>query len=425
MTMSTRFRSFLGLAIIVSFCLAASESPIPHTVIGDDLNSFEFGFKLIDHPLPTTTPDVIITVWFDHTVYQCTVQPTLADTTYSCTASEWTILGETCPESDAQYKMMIDNNSPDSILIDYLFLFVAGNGTSGASEHRITGWCMESDSVPDGYSDFAAFEFSENHCDESYTNYDILCIDNGIDNEVSGCGPSRIVSYFDMWTPPVSFSYFVQSIENGVREDATNLDISTCAIEPDGDNLIVISTSDTTKGNDMEAASTESHGDGSTPNASDKVHSHQYRKEIAFIAVGVCIMICLCAMGIFVYRKRTKSKRSGVVSTLAAVQHQESLGVPSHVPCHSQQNTSCSVETVSSQQSDTSHTTSGNLMDKDVRIVIDHCEGEQMVRKNHINEPESCGSELYGGQDIRYISDIDDHTIGGTTGGNTCTGGSI
>ena len=59
-------------------------------------------------------------------------------------------------------------------------------------------------------------------------------------------------------------------------------------------------------------------------------------------------------------------------------------------------------------------------MERDLQIVIDPCEGEGVVSRV---EQESCGEELYGSHDIRYIADIDKHTAGRTADGTTRTRG--
>lgn len=406
--MTTSFLFCHCLSIIASFFLVKQ-------VYGDDLQSF--GFKLADDAYSTTTSDVTITAWFDHTIYECTVQPTDSDTAYSCTVEPKTVLGETCLDQDSEYKMMIDNNSTDAILIDYLFIFVEGNETSGDSEHRISGWCIDSDNIR-----YTAFEFSENHCAESYTNYDILCIDN----DAADCGPGRVVSHFDLWTPPWPFSYFVQSIENGVSLDATNLEIETCVNEhvipsivptttsSDGvTNLVIISS---TTNHNLEAASTESTIDGSTHYESDEVFARKYVKEIVAVASSCCILICICAVVAVIQRNYRGRKLTLEIESKLSETHSQ----------HSQQNTASSVASVATVPSQLE--TSGGSMEQNLSVVIDPCQdshpGLPAAGLVFINdEPESCGEELFETPDI---DDQIDHTIGrtttGTSEGNTRTG---
>eukprot|EP01084_Bolivina_argentea_P181361 313228_1 len=150
-----------------------------------------YGFKTLDDSIAFTYGTVTTTLWFNHTIYQCTMYPIDYDTFYSCDSSRWSVIGtynSVCHISE--YKMMIDNsNSGDALEIDQVTFYDNNSNWYGAHYY-----CAVNNAISK-----TNWVKLPNLCDNGYTYYSALCIDN----QFVDCAPGKQVIYFDINQPNI------------------------------------------------------------------------------------------------------------------------------------------------------------------------------------------------------------------------------
>ena len=183
---------------LVAICISLILS-----VLTVDANIAYFGINLYDDQRSSTS-DLQLTLWWNHTVYSCTLYPTTPNATYVCDRDDWNIVGEICDEQDAEYKLMIDNSdSFDAAIIGSITVATVPD-PSTYYLYFISGWCIPKDQVPIGFTFISSWEAPDmfNKCTDTQTrNFNTICIDN----DSAECAPGKMMMYFDSELP----NYFV------------------------------------------------------------------------------------------------------------------------------------------------------------------------------------------------------------------------
>eukprot|EP01083_Nonionella_stella_P125390 379226_1 len=191
------------------------------TASGEELVSF--GVTTSDKSSSQSGGHHTLTVWFNQDVYQCTIIPNQVSTTYTCDSSAWTFEGcDFNSESDGA-KMLIDNtNSADAPIFDDIFITTTGDGTADVT-YRVQGYCVIDSAVTTpiiGLHQRSNLQDGEALCEEGFTHFSNICIDNEVVTSSGGCPPARQLLYFDTSQPGVT-------LDNAEWEDASHVTIDT------------------------------------------------------------------------------------------------------------------------------------------------------------------------------------------------------
>eukprot|EP01083_Nonionella_stella_P299278 1015917_1 len=191
------------------------------TASGEELVSF--GVTTSDKSSSQSGGHHTLTVWFNQDVYQCTIIPNQQSTTYTCDSSAWTFEGcDFNSESDGA-KMLIDNtNSADAPIFDDIFITTTGDGTADVT-YRVQGYCVIDSAVTTpiiGLHQRSNLQDGEALCEEGFTHFSNICIDNEVVTSGGGCPPARQLLYFDTSQPGVT-------LDNAEWEDASHVTIDT------------------------------------------------------------------------------------------------------------------------------------------------------------------------------------------------------
>ena len=123
-------------------------------------------------------------MWHRNFVYQCTFDGVSRSTEYICTERMWAIEDRACFDNSSDYKMLIENEHDDALILDSVFMHMDNISSS------IEAWCIPNGEQPTASN--GIFEYSNNTCCDGYIAWDMTCIDDEI-----GCKPRRIMLYFD------------------------------------------------------------------------------------------------------------------------------------------------------------------------------------------------------------------------------------
>ena len=143
-----------------------------------------FGIRVADYDHAETSASIMVSMWHHNLLYQCNFDGLARNTQYNCTSAMWTIEDRACFDNNSDYKMLIENDYNDALIL-YSVIMNMDNISSS-----IEAWC-----IPNGEQPSAAnglFEYSLDTCSIGYTAWDMTCINNEL-----GCTPNRIMLHFD------------------------------------------------------------------------------------------------------------------------------------------------------------------------------------------------------------------------------------
>lgn len=139
-----------------------------------------FGVTTSSDSWASTAGTVIISLWYEETVYECSYSGMSENTEYSCTSTSWSVSTDACDDGTG-YKLMIDNSgSADGLGIDSAFLQL------GDANYTIEAWCV-SNSTSVG-EDAWMSEYLSTACPSGYNSYDVECFGN----ETTDCVKSTL-----------------------------------------------------------------------------------------------------------------------------------------------------------------------------------------------------------------------------------------
>ena len=164
-------------------------------------------------PNENTVATIIITLWYNFEIYQCTVYPTAVYTEYSCNNATISYIGASC---NSETKMLFDNSgSGDAFGADNIF-FTTTDGTL----FGVDDVCI-SDTMPKGKL-YNAWYLNDTQCNTGYSHYSAVCVDNDHLSSSVSCAPEKQLVYFDTNTPNTY-------ITGAILADGSNvtIDIST------------------------------------------------------------------------------------------------------------------------------------------------------------------------------------------------------
>ena len=129
----------------------------------------------------------------------CTFAAIENNATTICSEDYWVATYDACDDGTSDYKLVIDNPTGDAMAINSAFLRL------GDANYTIEAWCIP-DEVDIKYSSV----YSPNTCPVGHSAYTDQCIDN----DINECTPSRILLYFDMDNPGISYNATWVNAEN-------------------------------------------------------------------------------------------------------------------------------------------------------------------------------------------------------------------
>jgi len=156
---------------------------------------------------------VVLTLWWETTISQCTLYPELPNEWALC--YEWAVLEVPCPNPPAvevvEYKLMIEYNgtgslSVDAVIVQFSFIYYA-----------ITEW-----------------NFPDDDGDGVYFKTDTLCMGSG--GGFSDCSPSKQMSFFDIYRPNC---YLLDAVwANAAAVDPQSDALSRCPVITDSPSSV-------------------------------------------------------------------------------------------------------------------------------------------------------------------------------------------
>eukprot|EP01084_Bolivina_argentea_P138018 243061_1 len=175
-----------------------------------------FGFKTSTGSTDGTSNNIIeLTLWFNHTIYQCDIDSPSKDTTYSCSSSQYTIIDSfECNAFDNALLIHNPSSFHDSITLDNVFVTTKNSITYG-----INGICIPNTAFIGDRYDSQFLVTSNTDCSSGYNNFDKICIDD----QTSDCYPDHQLLLFDISKPN-------EYISNALWNDGQSVttDIITC-----------------------------------------------------------------------------------------------------------------------------------------------------------------------------------------------------
>ena len=158
---------------------------LPFTLIGD--SSFislcletvvSFGVHTSSDSWAETTGTVSIILWRGNCTYQCCYNCIASDTEYLCSNETWNISTGADNDGGSDYKLLIENDAADSVVIESAFLRLNDRNYS------IDGWCIPNGQFVHNIYELDLTQHPNVSCGSGFTAYDNLCIDN----ETGDCG---------------------------------------------------------------------------------------------------------------------------------------------------------------------------------------------------------------------------------------------
>eukprot|EP01084_Bolivina_argentea_P099355 178605_1 len=128
---------------------------------------------------------VIVTLWYDSLLYQCTIYPPVSrNRLYTCDQSSFTILGPYCDDT-SHFQILVDNsNTTDGVGIVRIIV-TSSNGIL----YNINNFCI--DSTTPLASHYGGATACKSIPYTHYNSYSSLCIDNEPLSISGSCGPGK------------------------------------------------------------------------------------------------------------------------------------------------------------------------------------------------------------------------------------------
>ena len=144
-----------------------------------------FGIKVADYDNADSDSPIMVSMWYNNIVHRCTFDAVARNTEYICTKDIWTIEDRGCFDNSSDYKMLIENEHNDALILDSVSMQMDGIRST------IEAWCIPNGDQPSATN--GLFEYSNNTCSHGYIAWDMTCIADEL-----GCAPHRIMLSFDM-----------------------------------------------------------------------------------------------------------------------------------------------------------------------------------------------------------------------------------
>ena len=137
-----------------------------------------FGLVTSSDSWAATTGTVSVILWKGGTIYQCCYNCIISNTEYLCSNETWNISTGADNDGSSDYKLLIENNAADSVVIESAFLRL------NDGNYSIDGWCIPNSQFVHSIYELDSAEHPNVSCLSGFTAYDNLCIDN----ETGDCG---------------------------------------------------------------------------------------------------------------------------------------------------------------------------------------------------------------------------------------------
>ena len=140
-----------------------------------------FGVELSALDLAKSDAAMTLSLWYERDIFECVVLPTLANATYECNSSAWTMVGTSCVK---EYRLMVTVDNFDAVLVDVVFVETVDGGV------YVDQFCVDTALISSGYRDTAEYRAQNNSCHGGREQFDVLCVDDEFGSGAK-CGPKK------------------------------------------------------------------------------------------------------------------------------------------------------------------------------------------------------------------------------------------